>query len=590
MLNPIQYEHAYEFDKIPFQWLQGFELFYPDLKNFPICYVHVLHDKKRLYGFPVEVSVVKKNTNKTCRVKVIFLCNEDQTTLTEDEEITLRNEIAGRFGLSNPLEKNDLKNISSDPKVVSFLEDLWARTSDMFGGSHPYGRLYEKMYSIVRFVSAWSPKTGRQSEMRMVYNFVSMFGEKIQVSGDRDFLDFFLIPTYDDVKKKNFSDFPRFKEMYDAVAKIWPVHYKEMGIYEISCNNHPFKTGNKAYTLQDANDLLAIKKATKVHKGCTLTLKQSAVLIHASDTSLGKNIDEFKKKFAGTWEHNGITTSDDTKVLVSLVSAFNRNPGRTSYFIWSLMSMFEKDYNTYDKKYYTDFYKLAENPNLIGISPKVVGCFLQQGFGMQEIIPIDTWVKSFHQGPLGLDDKRDFFQNFQLQGKFERMIWNVSQAKKTNVDSIINSLWCLRFGQTGNQIVRAANPLSCYACDLRDSDCAGYDFISQQKVNVVDVTSVNITPIDPNDEKKGYEIIDDAMLADLESETYDFVCITESGIPKKIFRKNKSVQKPKIELLDEFSVERITNNATISSGICTVADFIQTLGPNTPPSGAVMPD
>ena len=101
---------------------------------------------------------------------------------------------------------------------------------------------------------------------------------------------------------------------------------------------------------------------------------------------------------------------------------------------------------------------------------------------------------------------------------------------------------------------------------------------------------MDITPIDPNDEKKGYEIIDDAMLADLKRKTYDFVCITESGIPKKIFRKNKSVRKPKIELLDEFSVERITNNATISSGIHTVADFIQTLGPNTPPSGAVMLD
>ena len=185
------------------------------------------------------------------------------------------------------------------------------------------------------------------------------------------------------------------------------------------------------------------------------------------------------------------------------------------------------------------------------------------------------------------------------------MIWNVSQAKKTNVDSIINSLWCLRFGQTGNQIVRAANPLSCYACDLRDSDCAGYDSISQQKVNVVNETSVKITPIDPADEKKGYEIKDKTMLADLERKTYDFVCITErkqmrgampkdwakeNGIPKKIFRKNKSVRKPKIELLDEFSVERITNNATIASGIHPVTDFIQKLGHNTPPSGTVMPD
>ena len=57
--------------------------------------------------------------------------------------------------------------------------------------------------------------------MRMLYNFVSIFGEHIPIGTRWDHLDFFLLPTYDDVKTENFSDFPKFKELFEAMKIIW---------------------------------------------------------------------------------------------------------------------------------------------------------------------------------------------------------------------------------------------------------------------------------------------------------------------------------------------------------------------------------
>ena len=93
---------------------------------------------------------------------------------------------------------------------MSFFDELWRYVSQSYGRYLPYGRFYEEIFSIVRFVSAWQPKTGRQSEMRMLYNFLSIFGEEIPVRGKWDYLQFFLIPSYVDTVDRNFSEFPKF--------------------------------------------------------------------------------------------------------------------------------------------------------------------------------------------------------------------------------------------------------------------------------------------------------------------------------------------------------------------------------------------
>ncbi|WP_268544018.1 hypothetical protein [Candidatus Nitrosotenuis cloacae] len=584
MLEPISYEHCYTIDDVPLQWTQGFETFYPDLANFPICYVHFKTESERIYGFPVGVSFSNARRGK-CSATITFLCNKKQSEPEGDVERKIKEQISDRFGVTNPLTITDLDTCTDNDIMKQFLKEVWNVASRLFGDSYPYGKLYDEMYSIVRFVAAWAPKTGRQSEMRALYNFQSMFGEKITVEGEWKFLDFFLIPTYREVQSKTLQDFPRFQEMFRALEKIWPRHWKRKGVYRIKCDKHGLAKYPK-YTQEDADSAVAAKKTSKIHTGCTFTI-ESDIEICAADRGWGDNIDEFDKEYAKSWEADGTITANERKILNRLVSAFNRHPGRTTFFVWSLMSILHKPYQAFDKDYYGRFYKLAENPNIRGVAPKVVGCFLQQGFGHEEIIPVDTWVESFHKGPLGIDSKFDFFKEFKHLGKIERMIWKVSQAKKTNADPLMNVLWCIRFGETGNHVIRYANPLSCYVCDFHTRGCPGFEKIKNKKILIKEEANVNVEDITTRNGTDGRKIADQPTVDSFYRETCDFVCLTESGKPRKIFKENKG----RIQLVDEFSASRITNTSTVPQDrVLTVSDLFDALGPNTPPSDADVED
>lgn len=536
MLEPIKYEHHIALDGVPLQWVQGFEIFYPDLTNFPICYVHFKIASERVYGFPVSVSITNVNNGK-CTASITFLCNKKQSEPEGDVERKIKEEIRGRFGLTDPLTKSDLDTCASDENMKKFLNILWDAASKLFRDSYPYGKLYDEMYSIVRFVAAWAPKTGRQSEMRALYNFQSLFGEKITIQGEWGFLDFFLIPTYSDVQSRTMSDFPKFEKMFLTLEKIWPHHWRKKGVYRIKCDNHG-EMKHPKYTRDEADAQVQKKKQTHMHQNCTFAVDVGPE-IYAADTGWGKNIDEFDKKFAKVWEDGSVIDSEERRILNRLVSAFNRHPGRTTYFVWALMSIFVKSYATFDKDYYGRFYELAEGANFKGISPKVVGCFLQQGFGHKEIIPVDTWVESFHRGPLGIESKFDFFNRFRLLGKLERMIWKISQAKKTNAAPLMNILWCIRFGETGNHVVRYANPLSCYVCDFHAVGCPGYEKIKNDKVMIKDERSVAVEDITTGDGTDGKKIGDPQITEAISEGRYSFVCLTENGKPRKIFKENK---------------------------------------------------
>jgi len=577
-LGPIKYEHTYTFDNVPLQWIQSFEIFYLDLTNFPVSYVHFKISSDRVYGFPVNVSITNADQG-SCSITVTFLCNKKQSDTHTEIENGIKTELEGRFGISNPLTIEDLDACTSDPQMKNFLKTVWNTASKLFGSAYPYGKLYDEMYSIVRFVSAWAPKTGRQSEMRAVYNFQSLFGEKIEIQGEWNFLDFFLIPTYGEVQNISMGDFPKFQEMHNALEKIWTEHWKIKGVYRISCDVHGESRYPK-YTRNEALNEVTSKKRTKTHQRCNFSVKDSDIELFAADNGWGNNIEEFDQNFARVWEDKGIINQKDQKVLNTLVSAFNRHPGRTTYFVWAIMSITQKPYQNYDKEQYVKFYELAENNNLKGISPKVVGCFLQQGFEHQEMIPIDTWIESFHRGPLGINSKFEFFNSFKLLGKLERMIWKVSQAKKTNAESLMNVLWCIRFDETGNHVIRHANPLSCYACEFHKKGCPGFEKIRESKVLIKDERDVDIANIAKHKDD-GKMIKDSKIISSFENEECDFVCVTENGQPKKLFKEHKK----RIQLVDEFSQSRITNDSTVKAN-CTysVKDFISALGTNTPPN------
>ena len=192
---------------IPLQWISKIELYYPDLPQFPIQYIHSKLDGKRIIAIPIAVNYEIKNID--CNAEFTLLSNIDPKSHNLLDHI--KTKLENRIGFSEKITKSDLATFNSENSNVEiFLKDLWLYLEKSYGNTIPYGQFYEEVYSIVRFVSAWQPKTGRQSEMRMLYNFMSTFGEEITLPDKWSHLECYVIPNLNDIQENDFSTFPKF--------------------------------------------------------------------------------------------------------------------------------------------------------------------------------------------------------------------------------------------------------------------------------------------------------------------------------------------------------------------------------------------
>lgn len=495
MLKGLEFESKITIKHIPLQWISRIELFYPDLPGYPIMYIHkILKDKTRVYGFPVTMNIYNLCDKKMeCDIEFLFLSNVDLQNNNKIQREVI-NELEHRIGLIDKIGLNDVLAACKGQKVYEdFFRELWKYIEALYGSYLPYGKLYEELFSIVRFVSAFDPKTGRQSELRMVYNFMSIFGENITLPKKWNHYEFFLIPTYDDLINRNLTLFPKFEDLFEAIELLWRKYYtKKSNILGVTINSMPKGLGdNKSKFIDNMENLLA------------------------------QNIITLKQK----------------DILERLVDVFNRLPTRAAFFISSIMIPFQHDYRLWNKTFFIEFYNRRKGRGKFGagISEKVIACFLQQGFLKQEVIPIDTWVRTFYQSALGIDDKLKFFSSFDSLGKIERVIWLASQANKTNINKFFDLLWCQRFGTNGNKQLRGANPIACYECNLRRK-CPSYSLIADSNVAINETNSAN-------DEIKGHVI----RFAD--KNDCKFICLTVNRVPKKIYMKKQSDW----VLVDEFS-------------------------------------
>ncbi|VVB76426.1 Uncharacterised protein [Candidatus Tiddalikarchaeum anstoanum] len=489
ILEHIQYESVIKLENIPLQWISRFETFYPDLPQYPITYINITESGERVYGFIVSFSFNVKS-DKLCDVDALIVTNKDINS-NETLKKIVKKEVAERIGLGDKVSLNDILSCcNGNKKYEDFFKELWKYISQIFGNEIPYGKFYEEIYSMVRFVSAWQPKTGRQSEMRMLYNFLSIFGEKIEIIGKWNFLEFFLLPTYQDVKNKNFNLFPNFKMLYQAMEKIWGIYFTQK------------------YSLDNME-------------------------IHFMKRSWPQDKDTFITKITYPLYKKGEISADEKQAIDRLVDAFNRHSWRAAFFIWSIMSIQDKDFYSWDKEFFVKFY-LEKNLG-VGISPKVVACFLQQGFKNEDIIPIDTWVDAFYNLALGIATKKEFFSSFSKMGKLERAIWLSSQARKTNIKTFFDLMWCVRYGDTGNNRLRGPNPISCYECKLRGK-CPSYFKISEENVLLLDKSGVKLIELKTKEGNVKGEIIDSKDIFEkAKKDNCYFICLTEDKIPKKVF-------------------------------------------------------
>lgn len=507
----LNYETEIVIQGIPIQWIPKIELYYPDLPQFPIMYIHSHINNNRLIACPVAVSY-EINQDK-CNAKFHVLININPASSVVSDKV--KNEIKNRIGFSNQITKQTVIDCcKGNSGYINLLTDLWQYIEKSYGSSIPYGRFYEEIFSIPRFVAAWQPKTGRQSEMRMLYNFMSDFGEEASLPTNWSHLEYYVIPSYDDVLNKDYSDFPTFKKLYSAMKKLFDLDFTNL----VTVDNVDFKVMPKAW-------------------------KQKK--------------DDFIKNVSGKHYSSGLLSEEEKYNAELLVDAFNRHAWRAAYFISAFMNIENSDYRTWNKDFFNRFY--ATGSKLKGYSEKVIACFLQQGFEKEEIIPIDTWIETFYQYPLGIDSRADFFNDFDMLGKLERVIWLASQSNKTNMRNFFDILWCQRYGTIGNKKLRGVNPLACSLCSLNNT-CIGLEKIKTHHVlisNILTPDTFNTIPVSTQS-------------------TLSFICLLENDVPKKIYYKSDRYW----ILNDEFSGYLKTKNDTfppnlIKKRIITVDEFIQ---------------
>jgi len=282
----------------------------------------------------------------------------------------------------------------------------------------------------------------------------------------------------------------------------------------------------------------------------------------------------------------GTITAEERHEIERLVDAFNRYPPRAVFFLWGLMSIRSNDYDLWDKKFFVDFYvdTKKSKSKTVGISQKVVACYLQQGFAKEEMIPIDTWIDTFHRFALGIKDQKDFFGAFSEMGKLERVIWSVAQAKKTNNTTFFDMLWCIRYGDTGNNEYRGANPLSCFECKLQ-AKCPSYKMIRDKMVLVKDGAGMQLADVMGKKNAKGKKIADASVTSEAENNNCSFICLTENKVPKKIFVKKGTKKKPYWKMTDEFSGYILKGQKYVTryvDKIVTIDSLVRDLGTFVP--------
>ncbi|WP_419234340.1 hypothetical protein [Aliarcobacter cryaerophilus] len=538
----LNFKHKIIIEDVPLQWMTRLELFTPDLEQFPLMYIHKLINKEdyltvignynplnkqRIFGFVLSANWSEIKQNKLCDVEISFLCNIPQNFCINYDNL-IKNEISNRIGFADKVSRDDLAIIcKNSPQVLSLLQKIWDdKINVVYGDYIPHGRLFEEVYGIVRFsASGNAPKLGKISEFRMLYWYMKDIGEKVtfgQNLNQFNFLEFYLLPTYEELLNTNFVFFDNFNEYFTATNSFWNSEY--ISTFQINTNTFNFAPTN-----------------TKTNK---------YLPISAND---------FESKFPN------ILNPNEYDKISNLRQIFNRMPGRLYGYIWNIMTPTTVDfYNAFAQRdSFKEFYRDYSSKK--GLSTKVIACFLQQAFGL-EAFPIDTWVKTFIYYPLGMntldngkgevsrDTQNNLYSNFNRLDKLEKLIWASSMGNKTNKTEFVDILWCQRYGtdEGGGGSCRGANPLSCANCSLRD-ECISYQSIKNTNIIIND----NLNQL---------------KLQMINNQTF-FGVLTDNHTPRKVY----TLKRNDIELRDSHSGLTLSSNISIPNGTYNINAFISLL-------------
>ncbi|MGD0451212.1 MAG: hypothetical protein ABSA79_09195 [Candidatus Bathyarchaeia archaeon] len=483
----IKFENTIAIHNIPPQWISLIDLYNTSLPQFPLKYVHLKNGNKRIFGFPLHYEIVKEqNGSLTWSFK--FLSNVE---LKGKDLALTKVELEQRIGASNPVKRGDIETCCpKEDKRQALLFEIWdSFITPVYGGVLPFGRFYDGLFSFARCSAAFTPMSGGKSEWQMTYDFMRHYGEKVTIKEPWNFLEFFLLPTYDELLARDFKNFPTYRNLQSAIDKFGKRYFTRDFA---GCGVKIRTVGPKISDL-DGYDI----RSPNGMRDLTSSLVKKKALKIVEKKELDFLIDAFNRLA--------------TRALGFIGLAYNATPAN--------------DLMKWDGPRFRQLYLKAGRT--VGIYPKIWGMILQQGFGNPEVIPIDVWIEAFFKIPLQIDSKEKFLNSFRNIGKLERMFWVTSQARKTNMFTIFDWIWCLKFGlgKTTSELtksskgLRGANPLSCLKCPLKDN-CLAYMAISDTDVSVMSFNKG--TPLESKIKPKRLS---------------EFVVGTIGDVPKYVYRK-----------------------------------------------------
>lgn len=468
--------YTFDFDDFPERWLPLISLYDPDLPLFPIYYFHVLSptvtgipgEADRVFGYVEKINVLDDGIG----TKVTIVLNKDLHNRRNSGYIDIvKSEIRERFGLNNPVKRGDLQGVfTGNPRTQRTLTEatsanlpeavlnyLWDVTvSNSYGGQLPFGRLWDPVFGLVRWVASWNPPGGRKSELIQTHYFLSRFGVRINTGDNYPKIDFFLLPTYEEMRDRSnpLTWFPEFSKLIN-VAKVIHDNYCEdsnIGEMKFSKFNAPYKISNA----RRGENRWTAEKMKKVLTG------------------------------------DAIPTGDQ-KAAIECFNAFDKGPQRPLIFLMMLGDLRNNRWNPeeLDSNMCGLLYQMSEDGKITMQSPKVIALYAQQCFGNANTFPIDTWMDTLLRWPLAVWPKKGprnqqpvkLLEATKNLGKVERLLWVVSQAKKVHSSVCGDILWCIKYGSQDAKKSRGANPLACKICEqsLRNI-CPAYSAIKGRTI------------------------------------------------------------------------------------------------------------
>jgi hypothetical protein len=140
---------------------------------------------------------------------------------------TVRAEIAHRLGLADPVTLNDIVSVfqlvSPFAPTVQVLTEIWHRVvGSGYGNQLPFGKFWDPIWGLARAYASYRSDTGRKGELIQTHYFAMRFGEEVASAAGLPFVEFRLLPTWQELT--NYGNplnlFPKFQALVNASLSL----------------------------------------------------------------------------------------------------------------------------------------------------------------------------------------------------------------------------------------------------------------------------------------------------------------------------------------------------------------------------------